>query len=660
MKTMNKKNFIYVAALSMGLLVTGCSDQFLQDKKQYGVYDENSFQSETQVGWYVDRLYFDFYSAFRGPGQNIVGLWEDRTALTEEKGGISNLIDPAKEFETSDDCSQYYGIAPGTSLVNNPYTRIRNCNTLLLNIDEQGTNVSADFKKTAKGQAYYLRAMQYFDLVRMYGGVPIVLTVDDPSAENAAIKYPRATTSACIGQILSDFDQAATLLPDKWNSANQGRFTRAAALAMKSRVLLTFASPLFNKNWDNSTDKRWEDALQAGLTAERELTAAGYGLYGNNAKDWNDMFVLNHGSTFCKEAIVVRLLSPATSVAENNGWENSIRVKSQSGDGGVTAPKQMVDLFPMKDGSRPTTVNGYDDFKFFLNRDPRFYRTFAFSGSKWGYKGNADATIWLYRWKYKDGKGNEVYGNSDSNDKSCPAIIRKMSDTSVENTFKYSGTDIIEYRYAELLLNIAECYAAQGNTGKCLEYLKQIRRRVGIPEANNYGLGTFADKYAAIEACLYERRVELAYEGKRALDISRWMLYNDDSTPGNNTCAKLGVTPLNGTSRIGKTLEYKELVTNTDPLLSKRPGVKAIDPDAATFETDLTNLATFYADNFVVTDPDTPMDNDGKGKEVKIDWKQRYYVWGLHRNPLVSNTWLTQTKGWKDANGAEGTFDFQE
>ncbi len=652
-----KKNLLYIAFLSVALATVGCSDDFLENKKQYGVFDVSSLENEVQAGWYIDRLYFDFYSGYRGPSQNIVALWEDRSALTEEKGGISDLINETKELSSSDDCSQYYGLPPKSSLQANPYTRIRNCNFFISNIDKYGTNVSEEFKNTGKGQCYYLRAIQYFDLVRMYGGVPVTLTIDDPAAENQAIKFPRLTTSECVAQIVSDLDNAASLLPDKWNAANQGRISRAAALALKSRVLLTLASPLFNKDWDNASDSRWDDALAASLKAESELTTAGYGLYGSSAKEWNEMFTMDHGAKFCQEAVFVRLLSPNTSTAENNGWENSIRLKSQGGSGGIKAPKGMVDLFPMSDGSRPTAENGYDELKFFVNRDPRFYRTFAFSGSKWGFKGNVDATIWAYAWKYiKDDK--ELYAKADQ-DTHAQAFVRKMTNTQVDNTFQYSGTDIMEFRYAELILNIAECYAAKGDIVNSVKYLSKLRERVGIPSDNNYGLGTPADKYAALEAVLYERRVELAYEGKREHDIKRWMLYNDDAASGNNTCAKLGLTPLNGTCREGKTILYKEIVTESDPVADIRP-VVSVDPDSNTFTADIDALADFYENNFILADNETPMDNDGKGNALNIGWRQRYYVWGLHRTPLTSNTWLTQTIGWADANGAQGTFDYQK
>jgi hypothetical protein len=118
---------------------------------------------------------------------------------------------------------------------------------------------------------------------------------------------------------------------------------------MKSRVLLTAASPLFNKDWDNTGSARWQKALDASLAAETALSAAGYGLFGSNAKDWAEMTFRNDNS-FNSEAIMVQLLSSTitTSTGTNNGWENSIRLKDYNGSGGISVPKGMLDLFPRK------------------------------------------------------------------------------------------------------------------------------------------------------------------------------------------------------------------------------------------------------------------------------------------------------------------------
>lgn len=325
-----------------------------------------------------------------------------------------------------------------------------------------------------------------------------------------------------------DFQMAASLLPAKWDSENMGRFTSVAALAMVSRVRLYAASPVFNADWDNPQSKRWKAALDAGLAAEQAANAAGYGTSVNDINAWDQMFYAYAAGSFNPEAIIMIPKNSNTmyDATYSNKWEKYIRpqaVTSASGSG-FPAPKQMIDLFPMRDGSRPVADDNYDPEKFYRNRDPRFYRTFAFSGCEWP---GTTKQIWLYAYKY----GNEYrYTDGTPGDagaqRKSKAIVWKMSDPTVPvGSEDYAGADILEYRYAELLLNIAECYAATGNAGQCIEYLKRIRQRVGIDPANNYGIGNISNKYDLIEACLYERRVELAYEGKRSWDMRRWLLY---------------------------------------------------------------------------------------------------------------------------------------
>lgn len=648
------------------LLISSCKQKFLEDIKSFDKYDESIFQNEVLTGWYVDRVYYDYFSAYKSPILSVVGSYTDtRSRSTEEIGGtITDYINPQKTLINATDGDNYFGAGLSASVVNNPYTRIRTANFLLQKIDEKGQALSADFKKKVRGQMFFLRALQYFDLMRVYGGVPIVTTVETASATDETIKHPRAKVSEVVAQITTDLDSAAALLPITWGSADYGRFSKAAALAMKSRVLLTYASPLFNPDWDSPGSDRWQKALDAGLAAETALTAGGYGLYGSSAKDWSEMWFKNDNA-FNKEAIMVRLLSStiASSGVDYNGWERSIRVAKQTGGGGISAPKEMIDLFPLADGSRPTVTNGYDSLHFFMNRDPRFYRTFAFSGSRWPLKEAGNDTVWLYRWVYT---GNKV-SYSDGNQVSSAAVVRKMTNpagASTVNGLANSGTDIFEFRYAELLLNIAECYAAKGDITNAVNYLVKIRQRVypSTASANNYGIGTPASKYAALEACLYERRVELAYEGKRYWDIQRWMLYNDDAASGNTTCAKLGIDPINGSMRSGRYWQYKTTATSSaDPLLSTRTTILC-DPDAsaATFATQLNNLKTYFDNNLKVVGTDQPMDKDASGNPVSINFRQNYYISGLNASVLSLNPWLMQTIGWNDYSGAAGTYNYRQ
>ena len=656
---MKTKFNLYITFAVLSLLSVSCSENFLEDKKSYGQYDDSFFQSQERVEWFVNNMYYDYFFAYKSPTGALVGSYTDTySKMTEELGGTQDLINPTKTFVNASEASNYYGTKPSTSMKNEPYSRIRECNEILEDLDIKGANLDKTFRDQIKGQVYYLRALQYYDLVRVYGGVPIALTVQDASYDDPTIKLPRAKTSEVFAQIVKDLDMAASLLPTTWGAA-YGRFTKGAAMAQKSRVLLTFASPLFNKNWDTSNE-RWQAALDAGLAAEAQLSSDGYGLYGSSAKDWATMYT-TFDNKFNKEAIVVNMMSNATTGNfVSNSWEKGIRMVSQGGSSAMEAPREMIDLFPMGDGSRPTTANGYDPFTFFVNRDPRFYRTFAFSGMKWPYKENANSVVWTYRWV--DVKNKATY--ADGNQENSPAFVRKMTDITASNAsnFQYSGTDLYEYRYAELLLNIAECYAALGQTGNTIAYLSRIRQRVGIPAANNYGIGTLSDKYQAIEACLYERRVELAYEGKRYWDIQRWMLYSDDPLQNipNNTVAKLGLTPINGTQRTGNYLEYitKTPEKASDPLASSRGAIVA-DPDSPTFAAQLATLATYWKTNFKLTPLDTPLDAVN-GNPVKIKFNPNYYIQGLHFSALTQNPWLPQTIGWNDAAGGAGNFNYQD
>ena len=644
----------------------GCNKKFLEDMKSYDKFDESMFANEVLTGAYIDRLYNYYFVNYKNPMLTLVGLYNgDRSGSTEETGGNITWTNPNKNTYLASQASDYYGIAP-KDVDNKAYTRIRFCNFLIEKVNGgSAASLSEDFKKTAKGQMFFMRGLQYFDLVRVYGGVPLVLNVQDASIDDESIKIPRAKTSEVFDQIISDFDSAAALLPEVWpnGATNFGRFTSYAALAMKSRVLLTAASPLFNTDWDNPGNQRWQKALEASLAAEAELgNKGGYGKSINNAKQWAEVTFANDNN-FNGEGIIVQLLSNNTSTpstANYNSWESAMRPAEFKGTGGISVPREMLNVFPLADGSRPVIGVNYNDTFFFENRDPRFYRTFAFPGTKWAITSNANHVYWMYRWKDKNNK----IGYYLNNQMISPAVVRKGSNPKADSAnFAASGTDIFDYRWAELLLNIAECYAATGNTAKCVEYLQKLRIRVGIPAgSNNYGLGNPVDRYAALEACLYERRVELAYEGKRFWDLQRWMLYDDDPSIGDMTNAKLGIPKLNGTARTGYYWQAKAVGVDqtTDPYVNDK-GYFAIDPDgnATAFKNQIDSLKKFFNNKFVWTPLDKPMDNDN-GAAVNILFRSNYYIGGFQSALLSNNPWLTQTIGWQDFNGAMGTFDYRQ
>lgn len=662
---MKKIIVIVNTILVFGLSFSGCSDQFLEDMSPYDKYSpQKTFGNDVNIDKYIQNLYYNYFRVSgMTPTQSygLVGKYEDMTAYTEEKWGIGNKFNADKDMKQASEADTYFGTTLSSTVANNPYTRIRNCNEALDGIEKYGSTLTPNIATQSKGQVYFLRALQLYDLVRVYGGVPIVTKVLDAIDYEGAKTYTRSTVEDCFSQIVADLDSAYTLLPTRteWGDAQYGRLTKEAALAYKSRVLLVFASPIFNSDWDNSSNQRWKDALKATQDAKDLLDAQGYGLYGTTAKMWDEMFY-NFDNKWNKEVIMVKMMSNTTSNSdEHSGWQKAIRLKTMGGSGaGYQVPMGMLSIFPMADGKEATTANGYDEFLFFKNRDPRFYYTFTFSGMKWGYDSDADAVVWNYRWSDDSYKFHYYAGSIGG---SSPAIVRKMSDPKEvsANTYLADGTDIYEYRYAELLLNLAECYAATGDAASAVKTIGLIRARVGIPVGDGtYGLGSISNKNEAIKACLRERQIELAYEGKRFWDLWRWMLYNDDAGSNNTTCAALGLTPLNGTYRLGKYLQVKGSgFTSADPMTNKIATFTPIDVNTSTdLQADMNSLANFWSTNFELKDRETPVDNLNN-QQAYITWRQNYYLSGLPTDVLKMNTWLPQSIGWLDFYGTAGTYD---
>lgn len=651
-------------------LASSCNDDFLEEAGPIDRFGDEIYEYENLMDNHISVLYNNYFAAFTSPERSLVGSYTNTFArITDERGGgVSNYkwIQTGNSYTGGGDSMLPDYIGPtrlGSSVSNYSYDRIRFVTDVIEKIDDKGAGLPEDYRKGVKGQMYYLRAIQYYDLMKVYGGVPVVTSVGVATAGDESIKIPRGTTGEVVAQIISDLDNAAELLPEVWSdpAADYGRPTSCAALAQKARVLLTYASPLFNPNWESP--ERWQNVVNAGLEAEAALEAAGHQLYGSTAKDWEEMLGNSDYSALCnqQEAIVIQLLNApenGSNMAYQNSWENGLRLTSQGGSGGVATPRGMIDLFPMADGRRATdiagrAINGYDRFKFFLNRDPRFYRTFAFNGVVWPYAENKSDTLYTYMWK-TGSSNNFVEGN---NDISSPVFVRKMSgnaNASNEN-YSLSGINIMEYRYAEFLLIMAEAYAGIGDVTKTAEYINKVRDRVEAGE-----IDAPAGKMEAFNAALYERQVELAYEGKRFWDMQRWMLFNDGGDAviaTNNTCTKLGVNPLEGGARRGYFLKYTGTVEGSDNPIAQEDLVAA-DPNSSNFTSQLENLATWYDDNFEETELSNYMDQYNNAENV-FNWNNNFYISAFEPNLLTNNNWLTQTIGWNDAYGSAGTFDFR-
>ena len=739
--------------LSAVLALSACSDQFLQDKKNYDnvttdVYNyvEGANARLNDIyGWCLPQV------ADLTTGTNYlsvsIGNNDAAGGATEEYAGFTIYTDPQialSSMGTSNGVPDYF-MGAHNNIQNSVYGRIRNINDFIKGVN--GSSLSQEDKNIMLGQAYFFRAWCYYNLVKWYGGVPLVKEVLEPVKENFT---PRATTKETIQFICSDLDLSARLLAEKtmkggWTGEDWGRVSTGTALALKGRVLLLWASPLFNRANDPA---RWQTAYAQMKQELDSINACGYGLFKGssnvNGSDFANQFL---SSSINPEAVFVALYNniaaDGSDIQRNNNWERSIRPKNTGGSG-KNAGLALVELFPMADGKMPdlnvlpalTEVGKrtytdtytklersqytYDETAPYMNRDPRFYRTFAFPGFRWAYSGDpvpADANnpsydggknyvLWNYVW-YLDlnDQGNPESGNSYGADNLLTSkagiYVRKKSDDldvnasplynydPIASQHYYSGAPLIELRYAEVLLNLAEAACGAGQMGEAVGYLQQIRARAGYTAENNYGLqanlGT--DQAACMSAILYERQIEFAYEGKRFDDMRRWMLFDggtltepaadpdSEAQPlpsswkvtgwGGNTCTWLGFKPWNGQRRervefrTGNQFGVGGTTADSDPLVKagvERPA--GVNFSVADIESQLTTLKEWYNTN-LVTQYKVGDSRDSQKNALYVAFRPKYYFLGLGQGAQSHNPDLPQTIGWADYNngGSNGTFD---
>ena len=714
------KSSLIVATLAAAALFSGCSTDFLEEKQNYGNYTDEIYNDYEGALGRVNYLYAALLPYSGGSTTNFgwhsTGESDDWSKSTEEYGGFSSFVDPTLILTNSTVTDYIYGENKNVS----PYGRIRECNLIKEGIE--ASTLSDDEKNELLGQVYFFRAWCYYRLVKIYGGISIVDYAQNPIVGDSGgsdLVIPRSTTKECIDFICEDLDNAINMLPDGWDSpaTNYGRVTKGAAMALQGRARLLYASPLFNRSDDAD---RWTLAYDANKAA-KELLSYSFSDAGSNASAWADMFSSYNSS----EAVFAALYNNVVDGEYDrwNGWENSIRPANIYGGGGKNTTAQMVDIFPMADGKLPSTATTYtklsksstypyDSEVFFVNRDPRFYRTFAFPGVRWTsdadlstgntdqplvypYSSGKNYELWSYVWypdeETKDAEELSGWAADGLGDNTTSVYIRKRSDDYDVNTsplyifewstykYKRSAAPYMEIRYAEVLLNFAEAACGANHLTKAVEALQEIRARVGYTSDNNYGLDAdlASDRAKLFSAILYERQIELAYEGKRYDDMRRWLLWDGGVGQANlnsswaltgfdgNTCNYLGVTPLNGTRRTGieervaDTYGYASKANANDPLTAAsvtRPIALNLSSNTTITgdEGAIDNLVTFYRNN--LTRKTTRLDGD---PTYTIDFQPKYYIIGFKENMQKNNTQLKQTIGWADYSngGADGTFD---
>lgn len=597
-----KSKYILTIILFAGFGLTGCND-VLDKKNLNAVTAEDTWNDVTLATAFLDKCYKDNLPDWDADVVQI-NQYSD-----EGRGGEDFFYEGQLTSEGGDGPTAEYW----------PYEGIYKLNVLLDNINTG--SLTEDVRKKIEAQALFLRAYRYFELVKRYGGVPLILSVQDRNQS----EVPREKTSVCINQIVTDLENASTALPASWGSADAGRITRGAALAMKGRVLMFYASKQFNRNNDKA---RWQMAYAANFAARKQLEEDGYGL--NNSYDgtWKD------NSDACELSKEVVFSSRYSYPARYTDINAGIRPLDYSqGKTGWNQPTlDLVLAYPMADGTEPgIDING-DGKKeafnpeatdetglFWLNRDPRFYRTIVTNAMIYPLIDNQYPEQRQYTYK---GGEVEIANSTKTGFYSCKFINYNLPKVDVR---KYD-LDWVEIRFTEVLLNLAECAVeVGGKDAEVYEILKKIRERAGItPNADEmYGLKPNMSQQELINAVLYERRIELAYEGKRFWDMRRRMMFSDSEY-------------------VGYARERIEIeLTDAKKNLSLSELVKDFAEGGG--EAKLNSLAYFDYFKTIVT----RIDN-------KFQWNvgENHYFFALPKKHIEQNPKLEQTKGWND-----GTFD---
>ncbi len=367
------------------------------------------------------------------------------------------------------------------------YNFIRRANDIIAKIDAVPVSTEADEadKKGIKAEAYFLRALFYHGLVKLYGGVPIVekaQTLEDSDA----LFSPRNTLEECVTFIVADLDRAAAILPDRRTGRDVGRATKVAALALKGRQLL-YA-------------ERWNESAAASLQAK---SVAGYALFPN----YEQLFWAANNNN--SEVVFARqYLSNADFRTHPGNQFNSVPTKG--GWGGTQPTQNIVDEYEMIDGMDYKTSPLYNPADPYTNRDPRFKASILHDKSFW-----IDETLDL-----SDGAFQGVNGKSNDATKTG-YYLRKFMDPAIiasNNNNGYNNWNLI--RLAEVLLNYAEAKnEATGPDATVYDAVNVVRSR---PSVKMPPLPADLTKEQMRERIRHERTIELAFEEHRFFDLRRW------------------------------------------------------------------------------------------------------------------------------------------
>jgi starch-binding outer membrane protein, SusD/RagB family len=510
-----KKLIIIGAALGLSITWAGCSKDFLNRTPEGQVAEETFWNSQTDVLNALNGIY-----GFIGVG-DIAHLLDGQNAIYDD--GASDNALAQYPWESNATNIAKGNITPATD-EGWEFRGIRRANYFLENVDR--VKMDNDLKERTKAEARFLRAFFYSGLALKFGDLPLITSTLTPETSYGA----RTPKEQVWKFIFSELDTVAKVLPAAYSGGSpseKGRVTKGAALALGARLHLYRSE--------------WKDASEY---AKAVMAIPGYQLFKVVSEDGDEQLDnyagwVNFSSPADEKKFRLGLRSYEKLFwATNKGNAEVIfdrqhmlqkDVQSENtylppailgGWSSVTPTQDLVDAYesyttgeprkPLDNVVRAARFKTRDQDKVFYdeykNLDPRFYATVMFDSCTW----NGLEKDFLFRWKR--GSNNSITGYN----------FRKLVDPAAYKAQVDNYSNHIIIRYAEILLTYAEAQnEVAGPDASVYDAVDQIRERAGMPKLDR---AKYASQATLREAIRRERRIELALEGNRFMDIRRWKI----------------------------------------------------------------------------------------------------------------------------------------
>ncbi|WP_345007670.1 RagB/SusD family nutrient uptake outer membrane protein [Snuella lapsa] len=465
------KRIYIVSFIALTALFFGCQEDFLDLTPQDKLNSGDVWKDPKLIELVINEMYQQLPDGFNRGWYMMASTSDDAENSYGWTGG--------QAFNRGDFNPSSY---PYGGIWNNNFQMIRQANLFFGNID-QAENIDGDVKSRMVGEVNFLRAFYYFDLMRHYGGVPLLdeaLSLDDD------FNISRSSKDEIIAFIVSDLDAAISMLPVSHPGNLLGKATKGAAQALKGRVLL------YAEKW-----------VESAAASKQVMDSGNYDLF----SDYHTLFT-EAGDNNAEVIFDKQFQDP-----DFGHWAHLFNqpIGYTGGWGGTSPTQELVDAYEMTDGMSIDESPLYDEANPYDNRDPRFEASILYEGSMW-----------------RDRAVETRLGGLDGIEKNGDATktgyyMKKFLDEDFENYGwgqQQGSNNWIYIRYAEVLLNYAEAQnEAAGPDASVYAAVNAVRGRSGV---NMPELPTGLTKDEMREKIRHERRIELAFEEHRFFDLRRW------------------------------------------------------------------------------------------------------------------------------------------